>query len=83
MNNPIEMLAGDVNLSNNERFISVTGGIALVLAGIKHFNDKRAMSITELLTGAALLLRGATGHCPVTEVVNRKKMMKSELVEEA
>lgn len=83
MNNTIEIVAGDVNLSNNERLISVAGGIALVLAGIKHFNDKRAMSITELFTGVALLLRGGTGHCPVTEVVNRKKMIRSELVEEA
>lgn len=83
MNTPIDILAGDINLTNNERIISVTGGVALILAGIRHFKSRRAMSWTELVTGAALLLRGATGHCPVTEVVNKNKLMKSELVEEA
>lgn len=83
MNTPINILAGEVNLSNNERFISVAAGVALILAGIKHFKSRRAMSWTELVTGAALLLRGASGCCPITEVVNKNKLMKSELVEEA
>jgi uncharacterized membrane protein len=81
MNNIIDVLTGDVNISKKERIISIAGGIALIVAGIL-MRKKKAASWTEIGTGAALLLRGATGHCPVSAAIGRNTAGE-ELAEEA
>ena len=81
MNNIIDILTGDVNISKKERIISIAGGIGLLVAGLL-MKKKNALSWSEVGTGAALLLRGATGHCPVNAALNRNTAT-TELAEEA
>jgi len=70
MNNIIDMLSGDVNISKAERIISIAGGVGLIVAGLL-MKKRGALSWSEVGTGAALLLRGATGHCPVNAALGR------------
>ena len=57
-----------VNVGDGERVLSAVGGGALLTAGIARGG---CTGLTMIWTGAALLLRGITGHCPVSELVGR------------
>jgi uncharacterized membrane protein len=81
MNNIIDILSGEVNISKKERIISVAGGVGLIVAGLL-MKKRNALSWSEVGTGAALLLRGVTGHCPVNAAINRNTAAP-ELAEEA
>ena len=61
-----------VNVGPNERWVSMLAGGALALYGMRH---RSRMGGTLALLGAALLYRGATGHCDVYASlgVNRAK----------
>jgi hypothetical protein len=52
------------NVGSKERFISAAGGAALVAWALTH-RPFSAASGALALGGAGLLLRGATGHCPI------------------
>jgi uncharacterized membrane protein len=82
MNDIIEIIAGDININNKERIISMAGGIALAVLGILSIKKKPATAWSEVAAGAALIIRGATGHCPVNAALN-KNTAATELVEEA
>lgn len=82
MNNLIEIIAGDVNMSNKDRILSAAGGIALVAFGLVEMKKHRSRSWTEIVTGALLLLRGATGHCPFNAVTGRNTAA-AEIAEDA
>lgn len=71
MNNIIDVLSGKVNTSKKERVMSVAAGITLIAAGILSRKWKAAPSITEIVAGTALLLRGASGYCPVNDLIGR------------
>lgn len=81
MNNIIGILSGDINISKTERIISVAGGIALLVTGILSYKKNKTASWTELTTGAALLYRGASGHCPVNAALNRNTAANELAVE--
>jgi uncharacterized membrane protein len=49
-----------INVGDNERFISVAGGGALSIYGLKRGGFS---GLLMTITGAALIYRGATGHC--------------------
>lgn len=53
---------GDVNLDRNERLASVLGGAGLALLGARRKGVAGALLGA---AGAALIARGASGHCPV------------------
>jgi hypothetical protein len=53
---------GPVNVSQTERWVSVAGGAALAAAGLARRSPGGALLA---LAGAALVHRGATGHCAV------------------
>lgn len=53
---------GPVNVSQTERWVSVVGGAALAAAGLARRSPGGALLA---LAGAALVHRGATGHCMV------------------
>lgn len=57
------LFSGEVNLSATERAVSVAGGLALAALGAKP-RPNMFLSLAALLGGAALAIRGATGHCP-------------------
>lgn len=82
MNNIIDILTGDVNISKKERVLSTAGGLALVIAGLVSMKKKPAISWSEIATGALLLYRGTTGHCPLNAALNRNTAA-DELAEDA
>lgn len=51
-----------LNVAHSERWASAVGGAALVMYGLKRRSMPGSMMA---LSGTALLLRGATGHCPM------------------
>ncbi|HLL46124.1 MAG TPA: DUF2892 domain-containing protein [Longimicrobiaceae bacterium] len=53
---------GPVNVSQTERWVSVAGGVALATAGLAR---RSPGGMLLALAGAALVHRGATGHCMV------------------
>lgn len=53
---------GPVNVGQTERLVSVAGGVALATAGLARRSPGGALLA---LAGAALVHRGATGHCMV------------------
>ena len=57
-----------VNVGEGERALSALGGGALLTAGLSHGG---CTGLAMIWGGAALLLRGLTGHCTVNEAVGR------------
>lgn len=53
-----------INVGESERWLSVAGGLGLVLYGLK---TRGLMGLTLGAIGGAMLYRGSTGHCPAYE----------------
>ena len=53
------------NIGEQERTLSLIGAGALMLSGLRHLSLKR------MAIGGYLAYRGATGHCPVKEQLER------------
>jgi hypothetical protein len=67
------------NVGSKERWASAAGGAALVAWALTH----RPLSATSgvlALGGAALLLRGATGYCPVYSSLNSSRGERGETI---
>ena len=58
-----DLFSGERNLSTSERALSVVGGLAIAAIGAQPRPNK-LLSLAAILVGAALAIRGATGHCP-------------------
>lgn len=58
-----------VNVGEQERTWSLIGAGALLLSGLRH------LSMGRLALGGYLAYRGATGHCPVREQLERAGLM--------
>lgn len=58
-----------VNVGTAERILSVAGGALLATYGLR--NMKKLSSLPVLLAGSFLLMRGATGYCPVNSAIRR------------
>lgn len=58
--------ASRVNVGRTERWLSIVGGSALAAYGLRR---REVPGGTAALAGAALLYRGATGHCSVYEAL--------------
>ncbi|HTF20808.1 MAG TPA: YgaP-like transmembrane domain [Chryseolinea sp.] len=58
-----------VNVGTTERILSVAGGALLATYGLR--NMKKFSSLPMLLAGSFLMMRGATGYCPVNSVMRR------------
>src|SRR5262245_1780686 len=56
-----------INVSDNERLISVAGGGALSIYGLKRGGLGGLMMV---IAGGALIYRGATGHCNLYSVLS-------------
>jgi len=54
-----------VNVAVVERWASALGGAALTAYGIKQLKDRSPAGAAITAAGSALMMRGATGHCPV------------------
>ncbi|HWN45434.1 MAG TPA: DUF2892 domain-containing protein [Thermoanaerobaculia bacterium] len=56
---------GSVNVGQTERWASVLGGAALAALALRGGRRSRGVAGLAALAGLPLILRGATGHCPV------------------
>lgn len=62
--------AGDHrNIANSERLLSVAAGAFVLYTGITRMFKTPLTSLAEVTLGGALILRGATGYCPVKDSV--------------
>lgn len=59
------------NVGEQERIYSLLGAGALMLSGLRH------LSMGRLAVGGYLAYRGATGHCPVREQLERMGVIGS------
>jgi hypothetical protein len=75
-----ERLAGDVNVGRAERLASTAAGAGLVLLGASR---RSALGGLVALGGAVLLLRGATGRCPVYRAAGISTAADGEGTEDA
>jgi uncharacterized membrane protein len=55
----------NVNLSNFERGLSIIVGAWMLYRGIKKLRKSPISNLVKASSGAGLLLRGVSGHCPV------------------
>jgi uncharacterized membrane protein len=58
-------MTSDVNVADVERWASALGGAALTAFGIKQLKDRSPAGAALAAAGTVLMVRGATGHCPV------------------
>ncbi|WP_188508566.1 YgaP family membrane protein [Parapedobacter pyrenivorans] len=57
------------NIANSERLLSVAAGTFVLYTGITRMFKTPLSSLAEVAVGGALILRGATGYCPVKDSV--------------
>src|SRR5690606_15085109 len=57
------------NIANSERLLSVAAGAFVLYTGITRMFKTPLTSLAEVTLGSALILRGATGYCPVKDSV--------------
>lgn len=55
------------NIARSERFLSVATGTYILYKGITSLFRKPVSALLETAMGGALILRGATGYCPMKE----------------
>lgn len=60
-----------INVGQNERLISMAGGLLLAYLGLRNIRSFSTPNILSLVAGGLLLYRGATGHCPVNSAIGR------------
>ena len=58
-------MTSSINVADVERWASAIGGAALTAFGIKQLKDRSPAGAALAAAGSALIVRGATGHCPV------------------
>jgi uncharacterized membrane protein len=80
LNKPIKSIvdavtSGNVNVGEKERWLSILGGGALVLYGLK---KKSWPSLALALAGGAFVYRGVTGHCPAYQALKMSSSDKDE-----
>jgi uncharacterized membrane protein len=60
--------SSQINVGKTERIISIASGAVLAAIGLRKF-DKEGLALT--IAGGALVLRGASGFCPVNAMIDR------------
>lgn len=67
-----------VNVGAAQRILSAAGGALLTYYGLRQQRQaKKALGWGLATLGASLVLRGASGYCPVTQLVSRDSAQKS------
>lgn len=65
--------SGQVNVSQNERLVSVGLGAFLLSSGLNNLTSHPIRGLVRTLLGGALLYRGVSGHCPVYAGIGKTK----------
>lgn len=76
------------NISKSERIVSSAFGAFMVWRGLKDLFHKPSNSVWELILGAGLIYRGATGYCAVKDTLETTQegaptVMEEEYIVEA
>jgi uncharacterized membrane protein len=66
--------SSNINVGMSERLLSVLGGAAAAFYGMKNITAPSGLAMA--LTGTYLLVRGASGYCPLNELLNRNTANK-------
>lgn len=61
------------NIANSERVLSIAAGAFIFYTGVLGLFRKPLSSLAEVAIGSALILRGATGYCPIADSMNADK----------
>lgn len=61
--------SSNINLGTSERIVSAFGGAALTVLGLKNLGSKGGIGM--LLSGGYLLVRGLSGYCAISNLINR------------
>jgi len=64
-----------INISLSERIASVLGGLALASMALRDMKQQ-PKNIAMLLSGGYLVVRGATGYCPLNTRLERNTIYK-------
>lgn len=72
--------SGPGNVTGAERWLSLAGGIGLILAGARRGSPLSRMAM--ITTGASLLTRGATGYCAMKSALTGQSSMKDGFQEQ-
>ncbi|MGC3946926.1 MAG: DUF2892 domain-containing protein [Chryseolinea sp.] len=70
-----------VNVGTAERIVSVAGGALLATYGLR--NMKKLSALPMLVAGGFLLMRGATGYCPINSALRRNTAERGATTVEA
>ena len=72
------------NIANSERLLSVAAGAFVLYTGITRMFKTPLASLAEVAVGGALILRGATGYCPVKDAAccNQDVAIVERIIEE-
>src|ERR1700740_2957031 len=62
-----------INVSANERVISLIGGLILFSSGMSRIGSRPFSALSRLALGGFLLYRGASGNCPVRSYLAGEK----------
>ncbi|WP_423148440.1 YgaP family membrane protein [Rubrolithibacter danxiaensis] len=57
----------NANISKSERYVSIGTGAFIALKGITNLFSSPLLALGELAIGGALLYRGVTGYCAITD----------------
>ncbi len=72
------------NIANSERLLSVAAGTFVLYTGITRMFKTPLTALAEVTVGSALILRGATGYCPIKDSVcpDREVTVVERIVED-
>ena len=70
-----------VNVSANERVLSLIGGLFIFSSGVNNLTSKPFSALGRLAVGTFLLYRGASGNCPVRSYMGREQMQEGSTIE--
>ncbi|WP_298733595.1 SRPBCC family protein [uncultured Chitinophaga sp.] len=60
-----------INIRKTERMLSAAGGAFLLTSGVLNMRKHPVMALLKTIAGGYLLYRGATGHCPLRELITK------------
>ncbi len=58
-----------ININTPERLVSVLGGAFLIYSGLKSLSKHPTSSLTKLIAGGTLFMRGTIGYCPIYQAL--------------
>jgi uncharacterized membrane protein len=62
-----------INTSTSGRIVSALGGLAIITLALTRKNQSTLTKWVEIGSGAALILRAASGYCPVNKAMGLNK----------